>query len=89
MNWTSGRNMLDKGDVEKIDLISNKNLVRVYIKKDSLQKAYYRQFDKGNSWPSGVGKDGPQFEFKVTGCKGIRKAPAGLFLQRIPAWKFR
>src|SRR5579871_1243586 len=32
------RTMLASGDVEKIDLISNKNLIRVYIKKDSLNK---------------------------------------------------
>src|SRR5215469_11147796 len=42
------KQMLEKGDVDKIDLISNKNIVRVYIKKDSLQKPYYRQYDKGN-----------------------------------------
>src|SRR5579863_9887421 len=36
------KNMLDNGDVEKIDLISNKSIVRIYIKKDSLQKPYYR-----------------------------------------------
>ena len=35
------RSMLATGDVEKIDIISNKQLVRVYIKKDSVQKAYY------------------------------------------------
>src|SRR5271156_3956049 len=34
-------NMLAKGDVEKIETITNKGIVRVYIKKDSLQKAYY------------------------------------------------
>src|SRR5690349_23427864 len=34
--------MLAKGDVEKIILISNKNLVRVFIQKDSLKKPYYQ-----------------------------------------------
>jgi AFG3 family protein len=34
-------NMLDKGDVARLVLVTNKNLVRVYIKKDSLDKPYY------------------------------------------------
>src|SRR5215469_4506688 len=63
------KNMLANGDVEKIDLISNKNLVRVYIKKDSLNKPYYQKYNKQNSWPSGMSKDGPQFEFRVTDVK--------------------
>ncbi|MBS1603641.1 MAG: AAA family ATPase, partial [Bacteroidetes bacterium] len=44
------KNMLATGDVEKIDLISNKNLVRVYIKKDSLTKPYYTRYNNRNSW---------------------------------------
>src|SRR3981081_366834 len=42
--------MLSNGDVEKIDLISNKQVVRVYIKKDSLQKSYYSNKLTKNSW---------------------------------------
>lgn len=55
--------MLAKGDVEKIVLISNKNLVRVYIKKDSLKKEYY-----ASKLPKGYNPDtdkGPQFEFTI------------------------
>src|SRR5258708_17783966 len=44
------RDMLANGDVAKIDLISNKQLVRVYIKKDSLQKSYYTNQLNKNSW---------------------------------------
>ena len=67
------QHMLSQGDVEKIDLVSNKNIVRVYIKKDSLQKSFYRKYDTKNSWPSGVNKDGPQFEFRVTDVKEYEK----------------
>lgn len=35
--------MLLKGDVENIDIISNKELVRVYINKDSLKKEVYQK----------------------------------------------
>src|SRR3954464_43216 len=66
------KDMLASGDVAKVDLISNKNLVRVYIKKDSLQKGYYTNKLKG-SWPNSVSKEGPQFEFKVTDVKDYEK----------------
>jgi cell division protease FtsH len=57
-------NMLEKGDVARLILVTNKNLVRVYIKKDSLDKPYYK--DKlGKSFPL-IKTDGPQFEFQVT-----------------------
>src|SRR5215831_7823594 len=36
-------NMLEKGDVAKLVLVTNKNIVRVYIKKDSLEKPYYKE----------------------------------------------
>jgi len=56
-------NMLEKGDVAKLVLVTNKNLVRVYIKKDSLEKPYYK--DKlGKNYPL-VKTDGPHFEFQV------------------------
>src|SRR5580704_9541541 len=71
--------MLAGGDVEKIDLISNKNIVRVYVKKDSLQKSFYRKYDSKNSWPSGVNKDGPQFEFRVTDVKEYEKTLQSYF----------
>ena len=57
--------MLEKGDVAKLVLVTNKNLVRVYIKKDSLEKSYYKdKLSKG--WPGVTKADGPQFEFPVT-----------------------
>lgn len=40
------QNMLLHGDVLKVDEVKNKELVRVYIKKDSLSKPYYQQFFK-------------------------------------------
>jgi AFG3 family protein len=57
-------NMLEKGDVDRLVLVTNKNLVRVYIKKDSLDKTYYKDL-LGKSYPL-VKADGPQFEFQVT-----------------------
>jgi cell division protease FtsH len=67
------KSMLANGDVERIDLISNKQLVRVYIKKDSLAKPFYNKYSKRDSWPGGISKEGPQFEFRVTDVKDYEK----------------
>ena len=42
LKWNSGTDMLEKGDVDHLVLVTNKNLVRVYIKKDSLDKPHYK-----------------------------------------------
>jgi len=65
-SWMEFRDqMLRKGDVEKLDIVTNKNIVRVYIKKDSLSKPYYQaKFDK--NWPSVKDSKGPHFEFAIT-----------------------
>ena len=55
--------MLAKGDVDKVDIISNKNQVRVYIKADSLRKSVYQQKLNKKSGP--VSKDGPHFQFSI------------------------
>ena len=57
--------MLMRGDVERIELVQNKEIVRVYIKVDSIQKDYYvqklkKRLDKAKV--NGV----PLFEFSVT-----------------------
>jgi AFG3 family protein len=61
------QNMLLKGDVAKLDLIKNKDLVRVYIKADSLRKPYYTsKMQKGMQTPDATL---PLFEFTVTDAK--------------------
>jgi AFG3 family protein len=57
-------NMLEKGDVARLVLVTNKNLVRVYIKKDSLDKPYYKE-KLGKTLPI-IKPEGPHFEFQVT-----------------------
>jgi len=57
--------MLTRGDVERIDLVQNKELVRVYIKPDSIEKDFYVQKLKRKIEKSKV-KGVPLFEFSVT-----------------------
>lgn len=68
--------MLAKGDVEKLDLIKNKELVRVYIKPDSLSKPFYSQKIKRPT--TGFGK-GPQFEFTVTDWESFNAGQSQFF----------
>jgi cell division protease FtsH len=62
--------MLDKGDVDKLNTVTNKNTVRVFIKKDRLDN-YKDQLSK-NNWTS-VGDKGPHFEFKVIKADDFNK----------------
>ena len=57
--------MLTGGDVEKIDLVQNKELVRVYIKSDSIDKDFYVQKLKRKMDKAKI-KNVPLFEFNVT-----------------------
>lgn len=68
--------MLAKGDVEKLDLIKNKELVRVYIKSESLGKPFYTQKLKR---PSAGFSKGPQFEFTVTDWESFNAGQSQFF----------
>ena len=70
------RDMLAKGDVEKLDLIKNKELVRVYIKSESLGKDYYAKRIKRPS--NGISK-GPHFEFTVTDWESFNASQNAFF----------
>ena len=72
-------NMLDKGDVARLVLVTNKNLVRVYIKKDSLDKPYYKDL-LGKNYQI-VKTDGPQFEFQVTKIDDFEKRMSEFFIK--------
>jgi cell division protease FtsH len=61
--------MLDAGDVEKLNTVTNKNIVRVFIKQDRLEK-YRDKLQKG--WPAASEK-GPHFEFKVIKAEEFAK----------------
>ena len=70
------KNMLAQGDVEKLDLIKNKDLVRVYIKKESLEKSEYSSKLKK---PATGWNKGPHFEFTVTDWESFNRAQTEFF----------
>jgi cell division protease FtsH len=63
--------MLAKGDVKQLDLIKNKEVVRVYIKQESFTKPYY-QSKFGDKIPQN--DKSPLFEFKVTDWESFNKS---------------
>ena len=54
--------MLKSGDVDKYIVVSNRNVVRVFLKKESLPK-YQDQLKKG--FGGSKNEDGPQMYFKI------------------------
>ncbi len=73
--------MLAKGDVENFDVISNKDLVRVYIKRDSLSKDYIKAKLAKKTEP--VSEKGPHFQFTISDAK-IFSDDLRAFYQKYP-----
>lgn len=64
--------MLIAGDVEKLDLVKNKDLVRIYVKPDVLGKEFYvKKF--GKVLPREKVKGMPLFEFNVTDWRSFKE----------------
>jgi cell division protease FtsH len=57
--------MLGRNHVEKIEPIKNKDVVRVYLKKDSLNNAFYKN-QLGDKWTYVHSSKGPHFQFPVS-----------------------
>lgn len=74
------KSMLAQGDVEKLELVKNKEVVRVYIKDDSLKKPFYQGKFKRNVSSA---QTGPQFEFQVTDWESYNNSMA-LFYKEHP-----
>jgi cell division protease FtsH len=68
--------MLAKGHVERLDLIKNKELVRVFIKQDSINAGNYANKIKKTS--TGYVK-GPHFEFTVTDWESFHASQNAFF----------
>ena len=63
------QNMLLAGDIEKIDLVKNKDLVRIYIKPDSIKKPYYlKRFPKAKYVPEKI-KGVAIFQYEIADSK--------------------
>ena len=82
--------MLLQGDVEKLDLIKNKDRVRVYIKPDSIYKKFYSEKLPKAILSKEKVKGVPLFEFEVNDIKSFQERLAETYknnpaLEEIPA----
>jgi len=57
--------MLSRNHVERVEPVRNKELVRVYIRRDSLSLPYYRGLLK-ERWSFVASSKGPHFQFRVS-----------------------
>src|SRR5688572_25687330 len=58
--------MLANGDVESYTVVTNKSLVKVTIKKESLQKPYIKEKLSKNGTMSNTVEKGPHFQFAIS-----------------------
>ena len=70
--------MLLQGDVERLDLIKNKDQVRVYIRPESISKQFYTDKLKVSLSKDKV-KGVPLFEFEVSDIKGFQERMAEFY----------
>lgn len=89
-------NILIQGDVQKLDLVKNKEQVYVYVKKDRLGKDFYVKQFKGKLDARKVGND-PIFSFEVvdwkafeerldTFCKANNLPEVEMLVVKAPEW---
>ncbi|WP_315824925.1 ATP-dependent metallopeptidase FtsH/Yme1/Tma family protein [Paraflavitalea speifideaquila] len=62
--------MLEKGDIDKLTTVTNKNLIRITLTQAGYQK-YKDQLSK--KWP-GVSEKGPHFEFRVIKAEEFKRS---------------
>lgn len=74
-------NMLLPGDVDKVEIIKNKDLVKIYIKKDSIKKPYYQKLlQKNNAWTA-TNEKGPHFQFLVPKAEEFDKELSNFYVK--------
>ncbi|HEX2534687.1 MAG TPA: ATP-dependent zinc metalloprotease FtsH [Chitinophagaceae bacterium] len=65
------KQMVQNGDVEKYYIISNRNLVRVNLKKEALPR--YQNTNPNNGTPAKIEGNGPHFQFRVASSEDFPK----------------
>jgi AFG3 family protein len=68
------KTMIQNGEVEKYDLIKNKELVRIYLTKAAKEKYKQKLSDAKVS-----SKDGPEMSFKIGSVEGFQKEMADFY----------
>ena len=78
--------MLVKNDIQKLELVRNKDMVRVFINKDSLNKSIYKEL-LGDKWSIIAKTDGPHFQFEIPDAKTYTGTTLAEFYKEHPLVK--
>jgi len=75
-NIDNFKQMVASGDVEKYVIIDNRDIVRVYLKKDSLQ-----EYQNNNGYTGKLAEEGPHLYFRISANEDIRKTLGDFYAQ--------
>ena len=75
-NIDNFKQMVASGDVEKYVIIDNRDIVRVYLKKDSLQ-----EYQNNNGYTGKLAEEGPHLYFRISANEDIRKTLSDFYAQ--------
>ncbi|MBN8786182.1 MAG: ATP-dependent zinc metalloprotease FtsH [Terrimonas sp.] len=75
--------MLASNDIQKLELVRNKDVVRVFVNKDSLNKKIYQEA-LGDRWAIVAKTDGPHFQFEVPDAKTYQGTTLAEFYKEHP-----
>ncbi|PVD51109.1 AAA family ATPase [Terrimonas sp.] len=78
--------MLASNDIQKLELVRNKDVVRVFVNKDSLNKKIYQEA-LGDRWAIVAKTDGPHFQFEVPDAKTYQGTTLAEFYKEHPGVK--
>jgi AFG3 family protein len=70
------KHMIASGDVEKYVIIDNRDIVRVYLKQDSLQ-----EYQNNKNYTGKLAEEGPQLYFRIAANEDIRKTLSDFYVQ--------
>ena len=83
--------MLANGDVESYTVVTNKNLVKVTVKKESLQKPYIKEKLSKNGTMSNTVEKGPHFQFSISKPEQFEEQMANFYeknnVPQVPYWR--
>ena len=75
-NIDNFKGMIASGDVEKYVIIDNRDIVRVYLKKDSLQ-----EYQNNNGYTGKLAEEGPHLYFRISANEDVRKTLSDFYTQ--------
>jgi cell division protease FtsH len=92
INQLTFTNMLTNGDVESYTVVTNKNLVKVNVKKESLQKPYIKNLLSKNGTMAAPVEKGPHLQFSISKPEQFEQQMGDFYKEnsnvaQVPYWR--